>query len=436
MEFQSPDTRRRQSNAISFHLLAHERQSGRGQPLSSLAISSHRRNGAPVFALLMVCVAIALLSPTAFASTVVAWGETSRPSGSPPSMTTNVPAGLVDAIAVAGGPDVGYAIRSNRSVVTWGNPLTPSLSAVPPGLSGVIAIAAGAQHTLALRANGKVIGWGDDQYGKTDAPALLDRVMALGVGNNYSAGLRRNGAVLAWGNYNFGQALSVPVGLNDAVAIASAANYGLALRRNGTVVAWGGIFNQTNVSGSVIVPPGLSNVVAIAASFSAGFALRDDGTVVQWGSGITAGPIPGFTQICAISVSVSSGVLALREDGTLVKTQPLLSPIPAGISNVVAIGGLGTPSVVLIRNSNEPFITQHPQSQIVTEGTAASFHVGGPGQPLTYQWQFNGINLRGATQDTLQIKAAWPAQAGHYRVLVSAGGLTITSRAALLRIIR
>jgi Regulator of chromosome condensation (RCC1) repeat len=374
--------------------------------------------------------------PTVLASTVVAWGETSRPSGSPPSMTTNVPAGLVDAIAVAGGPDVGYAIRSNGTVVTWGNPLTPSLSAVPPGLSGVIAIAAGAQHTLALRANGKVIGWGDDQYGKTDAPALLDRVMALGVGNNYSAGLRRNGAVLAWGNYNFGQALSVPVGLNDAVAIASAANYGLALRRNGTVVAWGGIFNQTNVSGTVIVPAGLSNVVAIAASFSAGFALRDDGTVFQWGSGIAAGPIPGFTQICAISVSVSSGVLALREDGTLVKTQPLLSPIPVGISNVVALGGAGTPSVVLIRNSNEPFITQHPQSQSVAVGAPATFHVGAAaGQSLTCQWQFNGINLRGATQDTLQIKAAWPAQVGHYRVLVSAAGLTITSRAALLRII-
>jgi hypothetical protein len=351
-------------------------------------------------------------------------------------MTTNVPVGLVDAIAVAGGPDVGYAIRSNGSVITWGNPLTLSLSAVPPGLSGVIAIAAGAQHTLALRANGKVIGWGDEQYGKTDAPALLDRVMALGVGNNYSAGLRRNGAVLAWGNYTFGQALSVPVGLNDAVAIASAANYGLALRRNGTVVAWGGIFNQTNVSDAVKIPPGLSNVVAIAGSAFTGFALRDDGTVVQWGSGVTVGPIPGFTQICEIAVSVSSGVLALREDGTLVKTQPLLSPIPAGISNVVAIGGVGTPSVVLIRNSNEPFITQHPQSQTVAAGAPANFHVGAvAGQPLTYQWQFNGINLRGATQETLQIKTAWPAQAGHYRVLVSAAGLAVASRPALLKIL-
>jgi hypothetical protein len=369
----------------------------------------------------------------ALASTLVAWGETSRPSGSPPSMTTNVPPGLIDAIAIAGGPDVGYALRSNGSVVTWGNPLTASLSAVPPGLSDAIAIGSGARHTLALHANGTVIGWGDDEYGATAAPALLGRVMALGVGDLHSVALRRNGTVVAWGDYTFGQATAVPVGLNDAVAIVAAHNYGLALRRNGTVVAWGGIYSPTNVSANVIVPPDLSNVVAIAGTAFTAFALRDDGTVYQWGTA-PLGPITGLTQISAICTSVSSGVLALKEDGTLVKTQPLLSPIPPGISNVVALGGVGTPSIAMIRGPDEPFIIQHPQTQTVTAGAAASFHVAATaGQPLTYQWQFNGINLRGATQDTLSIKAAWPAQAGHYRALVAAAGLTIASRPALLK---
>src|SRR5215813_12340443 len=87
---------RRHSNAITFHLRTNERQSGCPLPLFLLVVT--------------------LFSSTAVASTVIAWGETSRPSGSPPSMTTNVPAGLVDAIAVSGGPDVGYAIRSNGTV--------------------------------------------------------------------------------------------------------------------------------------------------------------------------------------------------------------------------------------------------------------------------------------------------------------------------------
>lgn len=378
----------------------------------------------------------ALLSPATFASTVIAWGETSRPAGSPPSMTTNVPPGLIDAIAVAGGPDIAFALRSNGTIVTWGNPLlstAATLKSLPPGLTDATSIAAESQHALALRRNGTVIGWGDDGYGKTVPPALLDRVMALAVGDSHSLALRRNGTIVAFGDYTFGQSTAVPPGLNDAVDIAAARNYGLALRRDGTVIAWGGIYNQTNVTDAVKVPPNLSNVVAIAASYFTAYALRDDGTVFQWGSGVP-GPIAGLTQICAISALSPSAVLALREDGTLVKTPATPNPIPAGISNVVAIGGVGTPSVALIHDSNEPFITAHPLSQTVASGSSVSLHVtASAGQPLTYQWQFNGVNLHGATNNVLQFNG-WPAQAGIFRVLVTAAGLTVTSRGALLKI--
>jgi alpha-tubulin suppressor-like RCC1 family protein len=126
----------------------------------------------------------------------------------------------VNAIAVAGGPDVGYAIRSDGSVVTWGNSLVASLSQVPPALTDAIALGAGTRHTLALRANGTVIGWGENQYGKTDAPALLDRVMALAGGDYHSLALRRNGAVVAWGDYTFGKATAVPAERRAAIASA------------------------------------------------------------------------------------------------------------------------------------------------------------------------------------------------------------------------
>jgi hypothetical protein len=350
-------------------------------------------------------------------------------------MTTNVPAGLVDAFSVAGGPDVAFAIRTNGSVVTWGVPLLTTLTNVPADLKDAIAIAAGTRHALGVRANGKVLGWGEDQYGKTDAPALLDRVMGVAVSLYSSAGLRRNGAVVAWGDYTFGNSTALPPGLNDAVGIAAASTYGLALRRDGTVVAWGGRINQTNLSDVVKVPDGLSNVVAIAASYYEAFALRDDGTVVHWGTGITPGPIPGLTQVWAMAPFYTSGMLALREDGTLVQVPHQPTPIPPGISNVVAIGGVGSPSLALSRGPDEPFITQHPQTQNVAPGATATFHVTAvAGQPLTYQWQLNGVNLHGATDATLAIPVAWPAQAGHYRVVVTAAGLPVTSRAALLKI--
>jgi hypothetical protein len=350
-------------------------------------------------------------------------------------MTTDVPADLVNAIEVAGGPDVGFALKANGSVVTWGNPLVAALSDVPQALMDATVLGAGTRHVLAVRRDGTVIGWGEDRYGKTDPPPLLDRVMAVAVGEAHSLALRRNGTVVAWGDYSWGQPTAIPE-LNDAVAIAAAAYYSLALRRDGTVIAWGGTFNQTNVSEVVKVPQGLSNVVAIAASYFEAFALRDDGTVIHWGTGVQAGVIPGLARIAAIASLAPSGMLGLKEDGTLVQApvQPS-SPIPPGLSNVVAIGGIGVPSVALIRGADEPFLIQHPQSRIVSAGSAVSFRVAAEArQPLRYQWQFNGVDLRGATNDTLHIKAVWPAQAGHYRVRVTAAGLTVTSRAALLMV--
>ena len=186
------------------------------------------------------------------------------------------------------------------------------------------------------------------------------------------------------------------------------------------------------------VPQGLSNVVSIVASFYEAFALRDDGTVVNWGTGVTPGQIPGITNLVAIAVAgnASSDLLGLAENGALVRWPAgSPSPMPAGLSNVVAIGGIGVPSVALIRGPDEPRLTRHPESRTVTAGIPVSFRVEATAvQPLRYQWQFNGVELRGATKDTLNIKAAWPAQAGHYRAVVSAAGLSIISRAALLKV--
>jgi hypothetical protein len=165
--------------------------------------------------------------------------------------------------------------------------------------------------------------------------------------------------------------------------------------------------------------------------------LRDVGTVIHWGTGVRAGAIPGFDRIVAIAGLTPSGILGLKEDGPLVQAPAQsLSPIPPGLSNVVAIGGIGVPSVALIRGSDEPCITQHPQCRTVSAVSTVTFRVTAvAGQPLRYQWQFNGVELRGATDDTLNIKAAWPAQQRHNRVRVTAAGLTVTSRAGLLKVV-
>src|SRR5207249_883813 len=74
-----------------------------------------------------------------------------------------------------------------------------------------------------------------------------------------------------------------------------------------------------------------------------------------------------------------------------------------------------------------------PQSQTVIVGGAATFSVLASGTPpLTYQWQFNGTNLPGATAKSLGLTNVQFSQAGNYSVAVSNSlGTAASSNAAL-----
>jgi hypothetical protein len=80
-------------------------------------------------------------------------------------------------------------------------------------------------------------------------------------------------------------------------------------------------------------------------------------------------------------------------------------------------------------------ILVQPTNQAVTEGNNATFTVTAVGTPqLSYQWRFNGANLLGATNATLAINDALPANAGNYTVVVSNFVGSITSMTATLTV--
>ncbi len=82
-----------------------------------------------------------------------------------------------------------------------------------------------------------------------------------------------------------------------------------------------------------------------------------------------------------------------------------------------------------------PSITQQPQDQTVTAGTAATLSVTASGtQPLSYQWMFNGSNIPGATNASLTFSAAQIANAGTYAVAVSDPYGSVTSSNAVLTV--
>jgi alpha-tubulin suppressor-like RCC1 family protein len=63
-----------------------------------------------------------------------------------------------DVTAIAAGEAQNLALRSDGSIVAWGN----SQTTVPfAARSGVVAIAMGAVHSVALKTNGSVVAWGE-----------------------------------------------------------------------------------------------------------------------------------------------------------------------------------------------------------------------------------------------------------------------------------
>jgi len=301
-------------------------------------------NGAALISGLQIASANHMPPPiSAGASSLVAWGYNLFGQ-------TNVPAGLNNIVAIAGGGFHNLALQANGRVVAWGLN-TLGQTNVPAGLTNAVAIAGGNYDSLALTGNGRVVGWGSNNFGQTNAPAGLTNAVAIAAGNEHNLALRSNGTVAAWG-YNFYGQASVPSGLSNVVAIAAGADHSLALTANGTVVAWGyNAYGQTNV------PAGLTNVVAIAAGADHSLALKANGTVVAWGynaSGQASVPA-GLTNVVAIAGGALHS-LALKANGTVVAwgyNGSGQTSIPAGLGNVVAIAG-GYYHSLALRNATIP----------------------------------------------------------------------------------
>jgi hypothetical protein len=268
---------------------------------------------------------------------------------------TNLPAGLINIIAISGGllsPMDCQALNSNGTVVTW--PSAPPTN-VTASVTNLIAISCGGEqgNSLGLRPDGSVISWylkpatpvagltnivaiavdgglylalttnGTVRTPATVAPpSAATNVVAVALRNGHDLALKADGTVIAWGNNSYGQS-TVPAGLSNIIAIAAGYYHSLALKNDGTVTGWG-----NNANGQITVPAGLSNVVAIAAGGYHSLALTASGSVVAWGlnsQGQTNVP-PGLANVVAISAGMYHS-LALIGSGP-----PVLQPVAANPS--------------------------------------------------------------------------------------------------------
>jgi hypothetical protein len=288
--------------------------------------------------------------------------------------------------AIAAGYGDSLALKSDGTVYAWGDNLYGETN-VPAGLSGVTAIACGDYHDLALKSDGTVVGWGQNTYSQTTNAAATN-VVAIAAGGQNSIALRADGSVVTWGNFGGAQS-KIPSTATNVIAVAAGAQHFLALRADGTVVQWGGL-------ASYPVPAGLSNVVAISAAAIYSTALRADGSVTTWnyyfGNNIAA---------------------------------------PYALANVIAIASGGDHNLALF-GARAPAFTVQPWDRTIASTARINIILAAKCagvQPVYYQWQLNGTNIPGATNDTLVLTNQPSQQFGPVRFIPTGAYQLVASNA-------
>jgi hypothetical protein len=253
-----------------------------------------------VRASLVLSVLVACACESAFAGSIVAWGDLSRGQG-------DVPAGN-DFIAVAAGSQHSVAIRSDRSLLAWGSNEYGQCN-VSAG-NDFVRISGAWRHTVALKSDGSIVAWGWNEYGQCSVPAG-DGFVAIAASGSAGFAVRTDGSIVGWGSDPAGLGLlSVPAG-NDFVDVETASGFGLALKSDGSLVAWG-----VNERGQCDVPAG-TDFVDIACGWRHGVALRSDGSLVAWGYNEEGEcDVPPGNNFVKIATGGHHSV-ALRRDGSL-----------------------------------------------------------------------------------------------------------------------
>jgi alpha-tubulin suppressor-like RCC1 family protein len=383
---------------------------------------------------------------------------------------TNVPPTATNIVAIAAGGNHSLALNANSSIIAWGRNWDGQTN-VPSSATNVVAIAAGWAHSLALRADGSLVAWGNDDYGQTDIPPQASGAIAIAAGYYHNLALRSDRTVVAWGLQS-----TVPTSATNVIAISAGWRHNLVLRADGSLVAWG-----DNSYGQCNIPPAATNVIAVAAGYHHSVALRSDGTVVAWGKDIYAA-----TEVPSNLLNVAS--IAAGEDYTLAIVQlgppqfqsPLIpesvhvggqlilnatasgtypftsqwfhdsQAIPGATNANLVLTGVqtndsGTYTVQVVNgaqqtNTQTSLLTVLQDPAIVGTTSFQNISVGGNvclspivtgAEPLSRQWQLNGVNLAdnghisGSTSDKLCLSSAQPSDSGTYSlVLVNAYGST------------
>jgi len=145
--------------------------------------------------------------------------------------------------------------------------------------------------------------------------------------------------------------------------------------------------------------------------------------------GVFTGPGNSFSTLTSVGCGYTTNY---PHDG---QPSVYISNVPAGQTNYIVVEGENGASGIVHLNISlgSPIsISSPPQSQVAGPGTNVTLAVSVSGTtPLSYIWQFNGVNLAGETNGTLTISNMQAFQAGTYTVVMSNSVSEVTAQAVV-----
>ena len=200
---------------------------------------------------------------------------------------------------------------------------------------------------------------------------------------------------------------------------------GLVISSNATLSGCGTLIGNvinhgtisTNCGGAVVAPSIVSQPI--------GQAVAQGGTLSLSVSATGSQPL-------SYQWILGAGFVTGATSSTYVKTN--VSSADAGNYAVIITNSAGaiTSAVAIVSVQVPPSITIPPQNATVASGSAATFSVTATGtQPLSYQWQFGGTNLAGATMSSFTKTNVQPTDAGTYTVVITNVAGSVTTSATL-----
>ena len=312
-----------------------------------------------------------------------------------------VPAGLANVAGVAAGSSTAtysLAWKNDGTVAAWGTNAAITNPALVGALSGITGLAGGANHALALRSNGTVTAWGANGQGQTNVPAELastshaqfSRVVAVSAAVDFSVALRADGTLRLWGSHPYID--SAAVGALTQVVGLSAGSYGfVTLHADGSVRYTGGSFSRIAGLPAEVTNPALlatNPVVAVAAGHEHGLAIFRNGRALAWGDngqGQTSLPA-GLTNVAAVAGGNTHSLILLR-DGTVhvvALTNNANRTVPADVSGARPRGGAdsdadGWSNEAELRAGSQPLQTaSRPRKVAFLDGSLSRTFMEGP----------------------------------------------------------